>query len=58
MEEDFKKTQYTVVYNGQGEEINRMEGHVMVRAKDYADQLPIEVHHVTTETVRIFKMEK
>lgn len=58
MEKDFNKTQYTVVYNSNGEEIARMEGHVQVKPKDYADQLPIEVHHVVTERVRIFKMEK
>lgn len=57
-EADLKVVQHTVVYNAAGEEIDRMEGHVTVKPKDYADRLPIEVHHITVETVRIFKIEK
>ena len=56
--EDLKEVQYTVVYNAAGEEIERMEGHVKVAPKDYADRLPIEVHHITVATVQIFKIEK
>jgi len=30
----------------------------VVKPKDYAEQLPIEVHHIIVETVRIFKIER
>lgn len=47
---------HTVIYNAAGEEIDRKEGRVTVRPKDYADQLPIV--KVTTELLNIYRIEK
>ena len=51
---------HTVIYNAAGEEIDRKEGRVTVRPKDYADQLPITCKQVkvTTELVNVYRIEK
>lgn len=50
----------TVVYAADGGEIARLEGRVVVKPKDYADQLPVEVRVVETITqvVTIMKIDK
>ena len=40
----------TVVYNGEGVEVDRLPGRGMVRPRDYAEQLPVEVRIVETTT--------
>ncbi|MBQ9417120.1 MAG: hypothetical protein IJU19_00875 [Bacteroidales bacterium] len=62
MNEEFtpKITKQTVVYNADGAEIARLEGHVVIRPKDYEEQLPVEYHHITTttEVIAIARIEK
>ena len=50
----------TVVYGADGGEIARLEGKVVVKPKDYADQLPVEVRVVetTTQVVTIMRIDK
>ena len=50
----------TVVYGADGCEIARLEGRVVVRPKDYAEQLPVEVRVVetTTQIVTIMRLEQ
>lgn len=51
---------YTIVYDSDGNEINRLDGHVAVSGKDYADRLPISYRHIiiTTETITIATISK
>lgn len=51
---------YTVISDGDGNEIERLDGKVNVRGKDYADLLPIECRYiaVTTELLNVIKIER
>lgn len=40
----------TIVYNADGVEIDRLEGHVTISGKDYDAVLPITFQHVFTTT--------
>lgn len=50
----------TVVYASDGSEIERLEGIVSIRPKDYEKHLPVEYRHIktTTQTLNIIKVEK
>lgn len=51
---------FTIVYDNKGNEIDRINGIVDIKGKDYADRLPIEYRHisVTTQVNNIIKIEK
>ena len=46
---------HTVIYNANGEEIDRLDGEVQIRPKDYEDQLPVEYRVIETTTRLITK---
>lgn len=51
---------FTIVYDNKGNEIDRINGIVDIKGKDYADRLPIEYRHIsiTTQVNNIIKIEK
>ena len=51
---------HTVIYNADGEEIDRKEGRVTIKPKDYADRLPIICKQVkvTTELLNSYRIDK
>jgi DNA-binding protein len=54
------ETTSTVVYNANGEEIDRKEGIVTINARDYADYLPVTYKQIktTTEILNSIRLEK
>lgn len=52
--------QFTEIYDSQGGLIDRLNGHVQVKGKDYDEFMPIEYRHITitTEVTSVVKIEK
>jgi len=50
---------YTIVYNSDGEEIDRLKGRQFISGKDYIYHLPIEYRHIriTTEVLNVVTVE-
>ena len=55
-----QKQKYTVIYDSQGNEIDRQEDFVEIKPKDYKEYLPIEYKYITitTEIISIIRIEK
>jgi len=55
-----KVRRYTVVYDAEGNEIDRMEGAVVINGRDYADRLPIEYRQIEVQEtlLNVFKVER
>lgn len=52
--------QFTEIYDAQGGLIDRLNGHVQIKGKDYDEFLPIEYRHITitTNVTSVVKIEK
>lgn len=51
---------YTVVYDAESNEIERLDGIVAINPKDYERQLPITYRHIaiTTELLSVIRIDK
>lgn len=54
-----RKQQCTIVYDSQGNEIDRLDGFVDIHPQDYIEHLPIEYAHILmiTQIVNCVKIE-
>lgn len=51
---------FTIVYDKEGNEINRLPGRVEISGRDYEDQLPIEYRQieVATTLINVVRIER
>lgn len=51
---------YTVIYDAEGNEIERLDGIVTINPKDYEQHLPITYRHIaiTTELLSVIRIDK